>query len=173
MMEWFFEEEPRHDPHLLIGFHCFHDRIGGVETLASYGVEIPPEARMKDLQKRARNRVPESHLDFLRDLKTRHVAGDMLFVHAGIRPNVPLEEQTEEDLLWIRHEFLQSQVDHGPLIVHGHTPVVAPEHAGNRVNLDGGAGYGRRLVPVAFEDGRAFALTAFGREEIKPPGNRV
>jgi serine/threonine protein phosphatase 1 len=75
---------------------------------------------------------------------------DLLFVHAGIRPGVPITLQDPDDLLWIRDDFLLDPRDHGPLVVHGHTPVEAPEHRGNRVNLDTGAGFGRRLTGGRF-----------------------
>ena len=82
----------------------------------------------------------------------------MIFVHAGIRPGFPIEAQDAEDLMWIRDEFLWQLNDHEALIVHGHTPVEAPTHYGNRVNIDTGAGWGRALVPVVFEGGVCHAL---------------
>ena len=65
--------------------------------------------------------------------------GDYFFAHAGVRPRVPLDQQREQDLLWIREEFLQSEYDFGKIIVHGHTPVVEPEIHPNRINIDTGA----------------------------------
>ncbi|MEM1236581.1 MAG: metallophosphoesterase family protein [Pseudomonadota bacterium] len=173
MMEWFFEPEPRHDPHLLIGFHWFHERIGGADTLASYGVQIEPLTRLNDLQKQALPHIPLDHLAFLRGLKTTHVVGDLLFVHAGMRPGVALQDQTEEDLLWIRQPFHEFERPHPHLVIHGHTPVDEATHYGNRVNIDTGAGYGRRLDPVAIEGRRVFALTDQGRVELKPRDSRA
>ncbi|MEM9350061.1 MAG: metallophosphoesterase family protein [Pseudomonadota bacterium] len=171
MMEWFFEEEPRHDPHLLIGFHWLHERIGGLETLASYGVQPGPQARLNAFQSEAKPHIPESHLDFLRQLKITHEMDDLVFVHAGIRPEVPLGEQTEEDLVWIRQPFHDYTGPHPKLVVHGHTPVETVTHYGNRVNTDTGAGYGNRLVPVVFEGSETFTLSDQGRELLTPLGS--
>lgn len=173
MMAWFFEDEPRHDPHLLIGFHWFHDRIGGIETLASYGIDVPKQIRMNDLQRSARPHIPDDHLSFLRGLKTTQEAGPLLFVHAGIRPGVPLAEQTEEDLVWIRQEFHHHTDPHPWLIVHGHTPVETPTHFGNRVDIDSGAAFGRPLIPVAIEGRDVYALTDAGRVPLTPPDSRA
>lgn len=173
LMEWFFEPEPRHDPYLPVGYHWFHPRIGGVETLASYGVAVPESVRLSTLQDTARRHVPEAHLSFLRELKLSHEAQGMIFVHAGIRPGVPVSDQTEEDLLWIRQGFLEHPGPHDHLVVHGHTAVDAPEHVGPRINLDGGAAYGRTLVPAAFEAGEVFTLTESGRVPLRPRDNPV
>ena len=83
--------------------------------------------------------LPKSHLHFLRTLSMRIVVGDYAFVHAGIRPGVPMEEQKREDLLWIRDEFLESTRDFGKVVVHGHTPMREAEVTGNRISLDTGA----------------------------------
>ena len=171
MMEWFFEPEPRHDPHLLIGYHWLHERLGGIETLASYGVMVEERERLNALQERASLMVPAAHLDFLRGLEITADRGDVFFCHAGIRPGVSLAEQTEEDLVWIRQTFLNYTRPHPKLIVHGHTPVKANEHAGNHVNLDAGAAYGGDLVPVAIEGTNFFNLTARGRKKLKPRGS--
>ena len=93
----------------------------------------------------------------------------MIFVHAGIRPGFPIEAQDPDDLMWIRDEFLWQLNDHEALSVHGHTPVDAPTHYGNRVNIDVGAGWGKPLVPVVCENGACFALTETGRDEVSPP----
>jgi serine/threonine protein phosphatase 1 len=89
-----------------------------------------------------------------------------IFVHAGIRPGIAIEDQTEDDLVWIRHEFLEDDTDHGKLIVHGHTPVERPMHYGNRVNLDTGAGYFDPLTAAVFEGNDCWILTPGGRMEI-------
>ena len=173
LMEWFFEPEPRHDPHLLVGYHWFHPSIGGVETLASYGVSVPDRVRLSTLQSTARRHVPEAHIAFLRGLKLTHEAQGMLFVHAGVRPGLALNEQTEEDLLWIRQEFLEDPRPFDRPVVHGHTPVETPENLGRRINLDGGAAFGRPLVPVAFDGDQVFSLTDDGRVPLKPRDNPV
>ena len=171
MMEWFFEPEPRHDPHLLVGYHWLHECLGGIETLASYGVAVEDRVRLNELQERASLMVPAAHLEFLRNLEITAARGDVFFCHAGIRPGVSLAEQTEEDLVWIRQTFLNYTRPHPKLIVHGHTPVKANEHAGNHVNLDAGAAYGGDLVPVAIEGTTFFNLTPRGRKKLKPRGS--
>lgn len=160
------EPEPLHDPHLLVGYHWFHDALGGRETIASYGVAVPERVRQSDLAEHLREVVPEPHKAFLRSLKLKHRLGDLFFAHAGIRPGVPLDLQVENDLVWIRQEFLQDYSDHGVLVVHGHTPVQYPELYSNRLAIDTGAGYGRGLVPVVIDDDGVFALEATGRRRL-------
>lgn len=167
-MEWFLEVPPRIDPHMMVGYHWFHDRIGGTETVASYGFEIPKQIRQYALADELRPLVPQSHIHFLSSLALSHVEGPLFFAHAGIRPGVPLLEQDEEDLLWIRQEFHNDSRDHGKLIVHGHTPVDAPRNYGNRVNLDSGAGYGAPLSAAVFEGTACWLLTENGRVALEP-----
>ncbi|GGL80444.1 metallophosphoesterase family protein [Wenxinia marina] len=145
-----------------------HPANGGIETLLSYDVEIDGGDRLERVAEAARAAVPDAHLRFLQERPLMHREGELLFVHAGVRPGVALDAQDEDDLLWIRDPFLMDERDHGPLIVHGHTALDAPEAYPNRVNIDGGAGYGRELVPVAFEGREAFALTAAERERLRP-----
>lgn len=163
MFEWYLQSPPRHDPYMLVGYHWFHDKIGGRETAASYGVTDIDGRRMFELSVEIQQAVPPAHEQFLRDLRLIHRVGDLVFVHAGIRPGVAFEDQTETDLLWIRHEFHDDSRDHGALVVHGHTPVAAATHYGNRVNLDTGAGYGRAVSAAVFEGGKAWLLTSAGR----------
>ena len=115
---------------------------GGRETVLSYGIPAPAGAGKPDAESIRDDlveRVPESHVGFLRNMRSFHSEGDYLFVHAGIRPGVPLQEQSDSDLFWIRHEFLESDEDHGCVVVHGHTiseeVVVRP----NRIGIDTGA----------------------------------
>lgn len=114
---------------------------GGGPTLRSYGVTSP-----KDL--------PPEHLAFLRDLPIHYDDGLRLFVHAGIRPGIPLEDQTRDDLLWIRREFLDSIEDHSRLVIHGHSPTRdgKPILRPNRVNIDTGAVFGKALTAAIFSD---------------------
>lgn len=166
MFQWFMEDVPRHDPHLLVGYHWFHDRLGGVETMASYGVRFDNQTRLKDLHARAKEVVPQSHVDFLDALALTHETDDLLFVHAGIRPGVSLADQTEEDLVWIRQEFHNHTGPHAKLVVHGHTPVQQATHYGNRINLDSGAGYYKPLSTAVFEGSDCWLLTPAGRVPI-------
>jgi len=160
------EPEPLHDPHLLVGYHWFHPALGGVETLASYGVAMPDRVRQQDLAEQVRAVVPDTHKTFLKNLHFNHQTDTCFFTHAGVRPGVALADQAENDLVWIRQEFLTDTTDHGRLIVHGHTPVDAPELHVNRLAIDTGAGYGRTLCPVVIEDDDVFTLTPSGRVRL-------
>ena len=95
-----------------------------------------------------------------------HVTDDLIFVHAGLRPGIALADQVETDLVWIRQPFLEHDGDHGRLVVHGHTALDHPAHHGNRVNLDGGAGYFRPLHAAVFEGRQGWLLTERGRVPI-------
>jgi serine/threonine protein phosphatase 1 len=118
------------------------EKVGGVETLDSYGLspllkEFPRSA--SELASYFDLALPKSHRQFLAQLKTSFVCGDFFFAHAGVRPRIPLEDQRETDLLWIRREFLTHQGEFGKIIVHGHTPVAKPDVRPNRINIDTGA----------------------------------
>jgi serine/threonine protein phosphatase 1 len=131
---------------------------GGVATLESYGVDVFRLAHESDplgrLRLEFRKSVPESHARFFAGLELRHEEGDYLFVHAGVRPGVPLDAQSEQDLLWIRHEFLASDADFGKVIVHGHSIQWEPDVRPNRIGIDTGA----------FHTGRLTCLVAEGAE---------
>jgi serine/threonine protein phosphatase 1 len=117
-------------------------QFGGLQTLMSYGVQPslnPDAAERIELIRKLNEAVPATHLSFLRALKPSFVCGDFFFVHAGVRPGIPLSEQQEADLLWIRNDFLNSEENFGKYIVHGHTPVREPDVRPNRVNIDTGA----------------------------------
>lgn len=117
-------------------------RVGGLYTLMSYGLPPSPSPDEKErhaLVRELARAMPRQHLEFLSKLPLTFTCGDFFFVHAGVRPGVPLAEQQEADLLWIREEFLQSQRNFGKYIVHGHTPVRSPELLENRANIDTGA----------------------------------
>ena len=117
-------------------------RVGGLETLMSYGITPSLNAGAPDQARLAAafdDAVPESHRRFLRDLTLSFTYGDFLFVHAGIRPGIPFAKQREEDLLWIRQEFLVCEDDFGKIVVHGHTPVPQVDIRPNRINIDTGA----------------------------------
>jgi len=113
---------------------------GGAATLRSYGVTPPSSDReLPRVQEALRARLPRHHLDFLRRLAVKHVEGDYFFVHAGIRPGVPLDAQVPQDMLWIRDEFLRADADYGKVVVHGHTIRDRPEVKRNRIGIDTGA----------------------------------
>jgi len=116
---------------------------GGIQTLASYGV-VPPLWRTDPGEwRRARdalaNRLPLTHRHFLTHLELMIELGDYLFVHAGLRPGVPLADQQKHDLLWIREPFLSSDHRSGKVVVHGHTPGKEPYVGNWRIGVDTGA----------------------------------
>lgn len=170
MFEWFMEVPPRHDPYLMIQLYWLHERLGGDTTLASYGIGAEAQRREKDVHAEALAAVPTSHVAFLRSLVLTHETDDLFFAHAGIRPNIALADQSEEDLLWIRQEFHNFRGPHPKLIVHGHTPVREATHYGNRVNLDTAAGYGEPLTAAVFEGEEVWLLTSKGRQPILRTG---
>ncbi|WCR11239.1 serine/threonine protein phosphatase [Paracoccus stylophorae] len=143
-----------------------HPGLGAAETLASYGLD--PGLPRDRLLAEARRAVPAEHADFLAALPLWFLHPEGLVVHAGIRPGVDLRDQSEQDLVWIRKGFLDSDADHGPLIVHGHTALQTATHHGNRLNLDGGAAYGRPLCAVVIEGGAVHLLTDDGRVPLIP-----
>jgi hypothetical protein len=137
-------------------------RYGGLTTLASYGVAAPLADTVEDWAKTRvalRAAVPEAHVAYLRRLEHYIVLGDLIFVHAGLRPGVPLERQRLKDILYIREEFLQAPVDGDLLVVHGHTPQDEPYGARGRICVDTGAYATGVLTAVRFDGGRA-ALVA-------------
>jgi len=154
------------DPRASAGLSWLDPRLGGDKTLASYGVNAADGMPLEPIFEAARAAVPQAHVDFLEHLPLLHQTEDKVFVHAGIVPGVPLEDQQEEDLLWIRAPFLDHRESFGPLIIHGHTVLDYPEHRGNRVNLDGGAGRFRPLYPAVFEGCSCWLLTAGGRKAL-------
>ncbi len=128
---------------------------GGAQTLRSWGVEVEAPASPSAFQliKQARAAVGEATLAWLEALPTRHQVGEVLFVHAGIRPGTPIAEQEDEDLLWIGREFLESKDDFGALVVHGHSITESgPVVLSNRIAVDTGAYRSGRLSAVKLED---------------------
>lgn len=150
-----------HDPHA--GRHWLLN--GGETTLASYGIDVAAEMAtgdMQALQQRLHHRIPHRHRDFLEETQLSYRLGDYFFTHAGVRPGVPLDRQRAKDLLWIREDFLDTTVDHGAFVVHGHTPVLEPEIKSNRAGIDTGAVFSGRLTALALFDGEQKILQAIG-----------
>ena len=132
-------------------------RLGGAETLISYGIAPPVNASVEVQARLAATfdqALPASHRRFLSNLKLSFTCGDFFFVHAGVRPGVPLAKQREEDLLWIRQDFLLCEDEFSKIIVHGHTPVSEPDIRPNRINIDTGAYATGRLTCLKLEDDR-------------------
>lgn len=125
----------------------------GVETLASYGLTSATVAgkKLSALADALAAALPETHLRFFCELKLSFVSGDFFFVHAGVRPGVPLDRQAEEDLIWIRHQFLRHQGDFGKVVVHGHTPVRHVERRANRIGIDTAAYATGKLTALVIE----------------------
>ena len=132
------------------------ERLGGAATLRSYGVDVPSwRGILESARHRLRRNLPDSHAAFLESLKLVHREDGHLFVHAGLRPGVPLDEQDPEDLLWIRDEFLHSNADFGGVVVHGHTICWnGPEIRSNRIGIDTGACVTGVLTCLVLSPGR-------------------
>ena len=138
-------------------------RLGGLETLHSYGVPINEVMVGKGYDKAAqalRAAIPNDQLRFLSTLQLFVSIGEYFICHAGIRPGVPLAKQTEDDLLWIRNEFLESEAMFEKIIIHGHTPLEWPDVRRNRINIDTGAfATGRLTCLVADPENSRFLYT--------------
>jgi len=127
---------------------------GGRETLLSYGVDLPPGFQRPDpvlLRDELQANLPDTHLAFMQSLPLTYVAGNYLFVHAGIRPGVPLAEQRGSDLLWIRQEFLDYAEPHEHVVVHGHSISEEVEMRANRIGIDTGAFFTGVLTALVLE----------------------
>jgi serine/threonine protein phosphatase 1 len=137
-------------------------RYGGRETLFSYGIGwdrdlAGSEECLLRIQAELREKLPPAHLRFFSGLGMTHVEGDYLFVHAGIRPGIPIESQNADDLLWIRDDFLGSRAEHGKVVVHGHSIAETPELLPNRI--DTGAFATGRLTCLVLEENRQSFLS--------------
>ncbi len=138
------------DPSILSSWQNF----GGLETLHSYGVALSclkESGGFELVRQQFLDLLPTEHLDFYNLLETSKVMGDYFFCHAGVRPGIRLEDQREEDLIWIREEFLDSNANYGKVIVHGHTPVNQPEIWKNRINIDTGAYLSNKLTCLVLD----------------------
>jgi len=134
---------------------------GGIETLASYGVYLVRERGGIDwpaTQSAFTRAFPRRHLEFLQRLPATGVIGGYVFVHAGVRPGIPLEYQSEKDLLWIRDEFLEGRRALPQTVVHGHTPNEEVILGDGRIGLDTGAYLTGRLTAAGFEGSRVWYL---------------
>jgi serine/threonine protein phosphatase 1 len=112
---------------------------GGAETIASY---VEGAIGKKEF------RLPEDHVDFFYSLQISFQTDDYIFVHAGLRDGVPLSDQTEEDILWIREEFIYSAYDWNKRVIFGHTALETPFVTPGKIGIDTGAVYGNKLTAV-------------------------
>jgi serine/threonine protein phosphatase 1 len=129
-------------------------QLGGLETLQSYGIEVAlvlAEEGYPGLSSHLQERFPALHRQLLERLQASTTIGDYFFCHSGVRPGVALEQQREEDLLWIRDAFLDTRVQFGKVIVHGHSPTEQPDFRENRINIDTGAYATGRLTCLVLE----------------------
>lgn len=128
-------------------------RFGGSETLQSYGLDPRPLDTLSPAgaQRRIAAVVPQEDRRFLEGLADSMRFGDYLFVHAGIRPGVPPDQQSLRDLRWIREPFLNDTRDHGMIVVHGHTISEAVEEVGSRIGIDTGAYATGRLTALGID----------------------
>jgi serine/threonine protein phosphatase 1 len=137
--------------------------FGGRETFESYGapqrVLDTPELYAADT---LQFHVPEEHRTFMRRMEDGILVGDYFFTHAGIRPGVPLDEQENQDLRWIRKGFLDSEADHGMVVVHGHTVLEDVEVRPNRIGIDTGAYRSGRLTALGLEGAERWFLHTEG-----------
>jgi serine/threonine protein phosphatase 1 len=128
--------------------------LGGLETLVSYGLKPSLRRSHSDDEQLSHEllaALPPQHLSFFESLPLSFTCGDFVFVHAGIRPGIALKKQSEDDLLWIREDFLHHTSPFEKFVVHGHTPVNAPDIRSNRANLDTGAFATGRLSCIVIE----------------------
>ena len=144
--------------------------FGGTECLQSYGVEtarlatLPPDEAL-DVVRKA---IPKTHIEFLESFHDSCRFGDYLFVHAGIRPGVEIEQQKQSDLRWIREAFLFDDTDHGFVVVHGHTISETAEVHDNRIAIDTGAYRSDVLTAVAIERDQTWFLDTRRAEAGRP-----
>jgi serine/threonine protein phosphatase 1 len=124
---------------------------GGMRTLASYGFNREGTEELI---------LPESHREFFTSLQTYHETDDYIFVHAGLRPGIPLDRQDREDLLWIRFEFINSSYDFGKTVIYGHTPISLnkPLIDKNKIDIDTGAVYGGKLTCIELPEVKIYQV---------------
>jgi serine/threonine protein phosphatase 1 len=129
-------------------------RFGGAQCLRSYGGEPQRIALLGDeaAVEAIRSVIPAEHVEFLRGFADTCRFGDYLFVHAGIRPGVELDQQTQLDLRWIREPFLADETDHGFVVIHGHTIRPEIDERPNRIGIDTGA-YATGVLTALVIDG--------------------
>jgi serine/threonine protein phosphatase 1 len=137
--------------------------FGGRQTLLSYGVDIDyflhkGRLRLQPFKDALIGAVPQTHRQLLSSLPIYARIGPYIFVHAGLRPGIPLEVQTDEDMLWIREPFLSEGAGLDLLVIHGHTPVAEPESGPQRIGIDTGAFTTGRLTVLKLSDAGLYLI---------------
>ncbi len=129
---------------------------GGMDTAESYGITFDSDilipSEHEALQQKLLQNVPPDHYSFLNTLETKYIARDYAFVHAGIHPEIPLAEQVEGDLIFIREPFLSWPHPYEKCIVHGHTITREPHITLNRIGIDTGLFKHGILTCAIFEE---------------------
>jgi serine/threonine protein phosphatase 1 len=138
----------------------FFLRIGGEATVLSYPITRMEYMTldMEQLCERLTTLVPHEHLEFIESFEDQIVIGDYAFVHAGVRPGVPLADQKPSDLRWIREEFVEQRGDLEKVVVYGHTIYDDIEERGSRIGIDTGAYASDKLTALALEGGQRWYL---------------
>lgn len=136
--------------------------FGGEATLRSYGLQAFAHLRrpheMRELPNILKEAIPTSHLHFLENLPIMATHGDRVFVHAGIQPGIPLGDQFDGDLLWIREPFLKEGPGLPVTVIHGHTANIEPVFSNGRICIDTGCYATGRLTAVKLTEGRAIII---------------
>ena len=136
-------------------------KFGGTQCAESYGIDPATLRGLDDTSalQMIQAKVPHTHRDFLGSFADSFRFGDYVFVHAGIRPGVSLDEQEPSDLRWIRDPFLSDDKEHGFVVVHGHTIVPAVEERRNRIGIDTGAYRSGILTALAIEEDQRWYMS--------------
>ncbi len=138
----------------------FFLRIGGEATVLSYPITRAEYMTldMEQLTERLDTLVPREHVKFIESFEDQIIIGDYVFVHAGIRPGVPLSDQKQSDMRWIREEFIDQRGDLEKVVVYGHTIYEEVEERGSRIGIDTGAYDSGKLTALALEGGERWFL---------------
>ncbi|NRD91105.1 serine/threonine protein phosphatase [Sphingopyxis sp. BSNA05] len=138
----------------------FFNRIGGRETILSYDISLKEyiELDIVQLAERIPDLFRQEHIEFIKGFEDHVIIGDYAFVHAGIRPGIPIAEQRKKDLRWIREDFLSAQEAHEKVIVYGHTITDDVVESGNRIGIDTGAYYSDKLTALCLQGSERWYL---------------
>jgi serine/threonine protein phosphatase 1 len=140
------------------------DRAGGRDTLLSYGVinDDYGNADPEEMVGLIRTHIPASHIDFFRSMENSIAIGGYLFVHAGIKPGVPIDQQSPDDMRWIKEKFTSHTGDHGAMVIHGHSITAAIDVQPNRIGIDTGAWSTGKLSAIGLEGEERWFLDTGG-----------